>query len=135
MSDVWLHWPIPFKPQRQRPIELRMAPSSIQELKALVVSRGGFSRCHRIIGNYAFLHPYDVAFATAKTLAEVTGTSVTSVHRFSDLLGYASFSDFRAVFRKHVSHIGGSLCIEELACGSDLATIPEIPLGRGKVFE
>jgi len=54
------------------------------------------------IGRFALAHPDTVAFASGRELAEITGTSPSSVSRFSTALGFHGHADLRRFFQNHV---------------------------------
>lgn len=81
---------------------------TLEMLKRLVASgEVKFPQPMRQIGQYAFQHPYQMAFLSVREIAQATGSSSSSVQRFARLLGFEGYKPLRNVFRKHIARCAG----------------------------
>lgn len=51
------------------------------------------------VAKFVLAHPYDVAFASAREVAERSGVSTTTVMRLVSDLGFESYAAFQRLFR------------------------------------
>ncbi|WVT77321.1 hypothetical protein QM996_22965 (plasmid) [Sinorhizobium chiapasense] len=51
------------------------------------------------VAKFVLAHPYDVAFASAREVAERSGVSTTTVMRLVGGLGFESYAAFQRLFR------------------------------------
>ncbi|GLR53609.1 MurR/RpiR family transcriptional regulator [Shinella yambaruensis] len=78
-------------------------PADIGELKRTIVKRQlSLPRRVRVVLRTALEEPYLVAFGTAGSLAQACCVGETTVLRTSKCLGFASYTQFRGLFRTHL---------------------------------
>ncbi|WP_077965699.1 MurR/RpiR family transcriptional regulator [Ensifer adhaerens] len=51
------------------------------------------------VAKFVLAHPYDVAFASAREVAERSGVSTTTVMRLVSDLGFETYASFQQLFR------------------------------------
>lgn len=82
-------------------------PTTLLELRNLLdLSKPKLSRDQMWVARSALARPEMVAFGTARSLSETCGVSASTVARLAISIGFASFKDFKRVFREHVRVTG-----------------------------
>jgi|GEM_PF-131367 len=86
------------------------APNSVEDLQSLVtrIQAGGSHvklgpRTYRTLARLVD-SPRQAAVFTISELASALGVNASTLTRLSKRLGYAGFSEFQSVFRRHVAH-------------------------------
>lgn len=80
-----------------------LPPKSLAELRLIIASRKlVLPRQLEYILRGAMCKPELVAFGTARSIARACSVSPTTVVRLSRFLGFASFHEFRRLFREHL---------------------------------
>lgn len=78
-------------------------PMDVVEMKGLIAARQvELSAKPQRVLEYAFVNPYEAAFATSRELARSCGVSVSTIRRVAIAFGFEDFSQFRYVFRTEV---------------------------------
>ncbi len=80
--------------------EDRLATRDFDELCRMIVARRAtLPKRLAQVATYVVEHPEDIAFETAARVAENAGVQPSTLVRFSQVLGYSGFSDFKSVFQ------------------------------------
>jgi DNA-binding MurR/RpiR family transcriptional regulator len=92
-------------------------PRTYEELRA-VLSAGTihFPKRLRQVAIFLWQHPSDVALGTISRVAEQAGVQPSTLVRFAQMFGFAGFSDFQDIFKKHIK---GSWPERQAQNGSD----------------
>lgn len=78
-------------------------PTSIEEMKGLIVTRGlRLSEQQEHVARTVLARPHIVAFGTIGSLAGECAVSPSTVVRVANSLGFDTFSQFKRVFRTHM---------------------------------
>ncbi|MGF6177102.1 MurR/RpiR family transcriptional regulator [Ensifer sp. 4252] len=81
----------------------RKPPASVPELKeAFRLGACGLKGGRLEVAKFALSHPYDVAFASAREVAERAGVSTTTVMRLISDLGFEKYAGFQQLFRQEL---------------------------------
>jgi DNA-binding MurR/RpiR family transcriptional regulator len=81
----------------------RAPPQNMHELRILVASGElEFSEGFRRILETGFKYPDAIAFGNTVSIASKCNISASTVTRMIKLLGFASFRDFRKIYRNHL---------------------------------
>lgn len=76
-------------------------PSTVPELKEAFRKQAGDLRGRRLdVAKFALSHPHDVAFASAREVAQRAGVSTTTVMRLINDLGFEKYAAFQRLFRE-----------------------------------
>jgi DNA-binding MurR/RpiR family transcriptional regulator len=95
----------PKKPGRDRgKAELGYTkPLTYEELRAVLASGTiHFPKRLRQVAIFLWQHPSDVALGTISRVAEQAGVQPSTLVRFAQMFGFAGFSDFQELFKKHI---------------------------------
>jgi DNA-binding MurR/RpiR family transcriptional regulator len=78
-------------------------PGTYEELRA-VLSSGTihFPKRLRQVAIFLWQHPSDIALGTISRVAEQAGVQPSTLVRFAQIFGFAGFSDFQELFKKHI---------------------------------
>ncbi|WP_457580897.1 MurR/RpiR family transcriptional regulator [Ensifer canadensis] len=78
-------------------------PASVPELKEAFRLGARWLKGGRLeVAKFALSHPYEVAFASAREVAERAGVSTTTVMRLSSDLGFEKYAAFQQLFREEL---------------------------------
>ncbi len=78
-------------------------PRDLHELRSLIVrKRDAFTKSAETVARFAFAHPDDMAFLSEPKIADLCGVSRATVRRAVGFLGFASYRDFRELFRQQL---------------------------------
>lgn len=78
-------------------------PASVPELKeAFRLGARGLKGGRLEVAKFALSHPYDIAFASAREVAERAGVSTTTVMRLISDLGFEKYAAFQQLFREEL---------------------------------
>lgn len=78
-------------------------PASVPELKeAFRLGARRFKGGRLEVAKFTLSHPYDVAFASAREVAERAGVSTTTVMRLVNDLGFEKYAAFQKLFREEL---------------------------------
>jgi DNA-binding MurR/RpiR family transcriptional regulator len=78
-------------------------PSSVRELKEAFRRKTVDLRGRRLdVAKFALSHPHDVAFSSAREVAERAGVSTTTVMRLISDLGFDKYAAFQRLFREEL---------------------------------
>jgi DNA-binding MurR/RpiR family transcriptional regulator len=83
--------------------------------KALAEGRGALPPRLRQIAEFALLHPDDMAFGTAASIAARAEVQPSSLVRFAQQLGFSGFSQLQGIFRERLISGNHAERIERLA--------------------
>lgn len=72
-------------------------------LKLLQSRQGDYSPAQKAVADYIIKHYADVPFRSITQIAEITGTSETTVSKFCNELGFSGFSGLKHRISEHVS--------------------------------
>ncbi|KOF21023.1 hypothetical protein AC244_06395 [Ensifer adhaerens] len=78
-------------------------PANVPELKEAFRLRARGLKGGRLeVAKFTLSHPYDVAFASAREVAERAGVSTTTVMRLVNDLGFEKYAAFQQLFREEL---------------------------------
>lgn len=78
-------------------------PASVPELKEAFRLGARRLKGGRLeVAKFALAHPYDIAFASAREVAERAGVSTTTVMRLISDLGFEKYAAFQQLFREEL---------------------------------
>ncbi len=78
-------------------------PCSVPELKEAFRRKAGDLRGRRLdVAKFALSHPHDIAFASAREVAQRAGVSTTTVMRLINDLGFEKYAAFQRLFREEL---------------------------------
>jgi DNA-binding MurR/RpiR family transcriptional regulator len=78
-------------------------PCSVAELKEAFRRQAGDLRGRRLdVAKFALSHPHDIAFGSAREVAQRAGVSTTTVMRLINDLGFEKYAAFQRLFREEL---------------------------------
>lgn len=78
-------------------------PASVPELKEAFRLGARRLKGGRLeVAKFALSHPYDIAFASAREVAQRAGVSTTTVMRLINDLGFEKYAAFQQLFREEL---------------------------------
>src|SRR6187402_160126 len=85
-----------------------LPPRSVAQLQAMIVSGDiAVSRSFQSVLEIGFQRPEIIAYGNARTIATRCGLAPSTVWRIAYFLGFASFKDFKRLFRDDIVRRAG----------------------------
>lgn len=85
------------------PARAPIPPANVPELKEAFRLRARGLKGGRLeVAKFALSHPYEIAFASAREVAVLSGVSTSTVMRLINDLGFEKYAAFQRLFREEL---------------------------------